>query len=225
MKNVITALCNPLLNDRLKEVEGINVLSNDIQYQEGIFDIIDNNNFDVDYLIISELILEKFCSIDDLVKIIKQKYYDIKIILILENKDEELENLLYSKGVYKIFYNNKVEIKEIISLIINSKNNENDKIIKELEDLKNIIMKNRINNTTNENSLEIDNISDSDKTKSYSCFFNNMKKNIINKMSNNSKIDRNKTIIKKIGLLNNKKIISILGTGGVRQKYYNPQSC
>lgn len=150
MKNIITALCNSLLNDKLKTINEFNILTNDIQYQEGIFEIIEKNE-KIDYLILSEFLPGQY-EIKKLIEKIKEKNNFIKIILILENKKEELENYLYAKGIYKIFYNNKIEINDIINLIKND-DNENEKIIKEIENLKNILIKNNIEINTGENLI------------------------------------------------------------------------
>ena len=110
-----------------------------------------------------------------------------------------MENYLYLKGIYKIFYNNKIEINDIIYLIKNDLN-ENEKIIQELENLKNILIKNNININNGENLInkkEINNYED----KKINNILNKTKNNILNKKQNNKII--------------NKKIISILGTGGV----------
>ena len=66
----------------------------------------------------------------------------------LENKKEELEKNLYSKNVYLILYN-KIEIKEIIKLIKNKKEDENEKIKKEINDLKKIIIEQNSKNKQN----------------------------------------------------------------------------
>ena len=39
MIKIITALANPILNERLKQEKGIQVIGNDIFYQEGILEI------------------------------------------------------------------------------------------------------------------------------------------------------------------------------------------
>lgn len=204
MKNIITALGNSKLNDKLKEIKEFNIITTDILYQDGIFEILENNK-EINYLILSEFLPGKY-EIKKLIEKIKEKNNYLKIILILENKNEELENYLYAKGIYKIFYNNKIEINEIINLIKNEYN-ENEKIIKEIENLKNILIKNNIEINNGENLINEKEI--------------NIEKNIVEKI-----IEKIKNIIKKIIINKNKinkeinkktdkKIISILGTGGV----------
>lgn len=197
MKNIITALCNSELNDKLKMINEFNILTNDIQYQDGIFEILENKK-EIDYLILSEFLPGKY-EIKKLIEKIKEKNNYIKIILILENKKEELENYLYAKGIYKIFYNNQIGINDIINLL-KSDFNENEKIIQELENLKNILIKNNIEINLNENLIN-------NKKEKTDIEKSNIKNKII-KILNSKNKEKNK-------IIKNKKIISILGTGGV----------
>ena len=145
MKKIITALANPILNENLKREKDFEILTKDIQYQEGIFEIMEEKN-EIDYLILSE-ILPGENNIEKLIEKIKEKNIKIKIIIILESKKEELENILYKKGILKIYYNNEVEINEIISFIKNENKkieNDNEEIKKELNKLKEILIKNNI---------------------------------------------------------------------------------
>ena len=176
MKNIITALGNPILNEKLNNEEEFNILTKDIQYQDGIFEILEKEE-KIDFLILSEILLGEN-NIEKLIEKIKEKNNKIKIILILDNKKEELENILYLKGIKKIYYNNEVEIKEIIYFIKNEKSEENENVKNELENLKEILIKNNID-------------------------FNG------NKIKNNK--NENKILKENV----NKKIISIVGTGGV----------
>ena len=102
MLKIITALGNPEVNNRLRNIEEFEVLKNDIQYQDGILEALDNEK-NINYLILSEIIPGEN-KIEDLIEKIKLKNNTLKIIIILENKKEELENYLYSKGIKKIFY-------------------------------------------------------------------------------------------------------------------------
>ena len=176
MKNIITALGNPMLNEKLNNEEEFNILTKDIQYQDGIFEILEKEK-NIDFLILSEILLGEN-NIENLIEKIKEKNNKIKIILILENKKEELENILYIKGIKKIYYNNEVEIKEIIYFIKNEKSEEKENIKNELENLKEILIKNNID----------------------------FKGNKIKDNKNENKILKENV---------NKKIISIVGTGGV----------
>ena len=144
MKKIITAIGNEVLNKKLKNKNDFEVIVEDIQYKEGIIEYLEKEN-NIDFLIISEL-LPGNIEIKKLIEKIKNINSNIEIILFLENKNTELENYLYAKGIYNIFYNNQIEIKEIIKLINENKNIE---INNELKEIKQILLekqKNKINN-------------------------------------------------------------------------------
>lgn len=186
MKKIITALANPKLNYELKQREEIEILGQDIQYQEGIFEILEiSKEKNIDYIILSELLPGEL-KIEKLIERIKEINENIDIIIILENKKEELENLLYSKGIFKIIYNNQISIEEIINILNSKQQNSDQKLKEEIEQLKNIIIQN--NNMKNEK--------ENNKNKT----FKNIKEKLINKNIKNK--------IKK-------EIISISGTSGV----------
>lgn len=149
MKNIITALANPTLNNKLKEMENIKLLFRDIQYQDAIFDILElNKNKTIDFLILSEHLPGEI-NIQELISKIQKINFKIKIILILENRNEELENKLYNKGVFKIIYNTKTAIDEIIELINIEDKDINQELKNEIETLKKIIIENQNNQPKN----------------------------------------------------------------------------
>lgn len=148
IKKILTAIGNPILNNELKKLNELAVVENDIQYKEGILEILEINN-NIDFIIISELLPGEINLIEliEKIKIINNK---IKIIIILDNYEDDKNTIIQEKintgEIYKIFYNNKVELKEIIELF-----NENEKmqkynyeIKKEIEELKEIIKNNQI---------------------------------------------------------------------------------
>ncbi len=200
MKKIITAIGTPEVNEKLKQIKEFEIIGNDIQYQEGILDILEKEK-DIDFLILSELIPGNI-SIENLIKKIKNLNNNIKIIIILEKEKIKLEEFLKSENIFSIIYNNKIEINEIIKLIKNKKETENEKIKKELEELKEIII--------NQNNKKIKN--------NYLINLKNIyKKNIINNLINKNNKKNNNKISKKN---NNKEIISILGTSGVGKSIF-----
>ena len=82
-------------------------------------------------------------KIENLIKKIKEKNNKLKIILVMENKNENIENILYFNGVNKIFYNNE-KIINIIKYIENKNEEKNTEIKNELENLKQLLIKNNI---------------------------------------------------------------------------------
>ena len=80
-----------------------------------------------DILIGEELLINLIRKINEINK-------NIKIIIILTNENKKEYDNLISIGVKKIFYNNKVEIKEILDII--NEENDTDKLIEEINSLK-----------------------------------------------------------------------------------------
>lgn len=158
MKKIVTALGNPILNNELKKYKEFQIMINDIQYQEAIIEFLEIEK-NIDYIILNE-ILPGNISIEELINKIKNKNENIEIIIILEKENKELESFLYSKKIFNIFYNNKVEIIDIIKILKNKKIN-NIKIEHDIEIIKDIILndsninkqinKIKINNETKKN--------------------------------------------------------------------------
>ena len=143
MKKIITAIGNEILNKKLKKENDFEVIIEDIQYKEGIIEYLEKEN-NIDILIISEL-LPGNIELKELIEKIKNINSNIEIIIFLENKNTELENYLYAKGIYNIFYNNQIEIEEIIKII----NNKNIEINNELKEIIQMLLekqKNKVNN-------------------------------------------------------------------------------
>ena len=196
---IITALENPKTNEKLKKETSFEIIGNDIQYQEGVIEILEKNS-EINLIIISELLPGQigFKKIIEKIKLIKK---EIEIIVILKDENEELKNYLISKGVFNIFYNNKITINELIKTINNIFNlKKENEINEEIKNLKKIILEN-----------------------------NNLNKKILNKKiinKNYIKI-KNKILNKfnfknKIKLENNKnKIISIVGTNGIGKSVFS----
>lgn len=188
MKKIITAIGNPILNEYLKKEEDIIVIGNDIQYQDGIFELLEKDS-NINLIIISEIIIGEN-TIEKLIEKIKIINKNIKIIIILENKNEELENKLIAKGIIKIFYHNNIEINKFIKFIKENKENENEELKQEINDLKNLILENK-------------KIDDENKSKKIN---NKIKNNLFEKLNN-------KYLNKKI-VNQEKEIISISGPNG-----------
>lgn len=148
MKKIITALQNEKVNQKLAENKNIKIMTNDIQYQEGIIEALEIDS-NIDFIIFSELLPGEI-KIETLIEKIRQKNRNIKMIIILENKKEELENYLLAKGNIFIFYNNEITIEQLLKIIEEKSNQE--KIEQELLEIKKII--NKENNFLQEEKIE-----------------------------------------------------------------------
>lgn len=136
---VLTAIGNENLNNILKEQDEFEILENDIFYKEGILEFLEKNN-DVDILILYEKLTGEI-NIINLINKIKIINNEINIFFILENKNDELEKILKKENVKNIFYINEINVNDFIEKIKNTKINNNEKLIEEINLLKNIINK------------------------------------------------------------------------------------
>lgn len=152
MIKIVTAVGNPTLNEELKKYNEFNVIGNDVIYAEGILELLEIDR-EIDCLIIGENInnnedIKQFTE-----KIISIKR-SIKIILIINKKNKELESKLFKLGYIELFYED-----EPLDNIINylkTKNIEylNEELRLEIENLKRfIIEKNNKKNKIKDNKI------------------------------------------------------------------------
>ena len=192
MKKIITAIGNPTLNVNLKRENEFEVMSEDIQYQDGIFEFLEKEP-NINFIILSELIPGNL-EIKNLIEKIKLINNNIQIILFLEKENKELENYLYAKGINFIFYNNEIEIKEIVQIIKTNQKEENNDLKKEIVELKKLLEeKNEKSNVILENTLKKEKLI-----------------NIYNKFFSRKKTLKEKT----------KEIICVSGTSGVGKSIF-----
>ena len=203
MKKILTAIGNEKINNELNKIENFKVISNDIQYKEGIIEILENMQ-DIDFIILNSLVPGEI-NLFELIKKINLLNEKIKIILFIENNNPEIDKLLSDKKIYKILYNNAIEIKDLINIIKDSEIINNEELKEEINKLKSIILENKKKNKF------------SHKIKSFfkDSIVNKIlknKKNIITCKSN--KKEKNKNI-------KNKKVISITGPPSVGKSIFS----
>ena len=203
MKKILTAIGNEKINNELNKIENFKVISNDIQYKEGIIEILENMQ-DIDFIILNSLLPGEI-NLIELIKKINLLNEKIKIILFIENNNPEIDKLLSDKKIYKILYNNEIEIKDLINIIKDSEIINNEELKEEINKLKSIILENEKKNKFRH------------KIKSF--FEDNIvnkilknKKNIINSKSNKKDKDKN---------IKNKKVISITGPPSVGKSIFS----
>lgn len=115
MKNVITAIGNPNLNEKLCTEKEIKLICKDIQYREAILEIMQYNK-NIDLIIISDNIVGDI-SFDELIQNIKSINNNIEIIFILEKENDNFRNILIKNNVHKIYSNNEINLNELINII------------------------------------------------------------------------------------------------------------
>ena len=147
MKKVITAIGNNILNENLRKINKYEIIGKDIQYKEGILEFLQLKN-DVDVLILSEL-LEGQIDFKALISKILKINNKIDIIVFIENEDKEIKNFLYEKGIFKIYKNNEVNIKELENIIENRIFENTEVLNEEIKRLKRIIEEQNIKSNKN----------------------------------------------------------------------------
>ena len=190
MKEVITALANPKLNKKLKQMNKFIINYNDIQYQEGVLEILKENK-KIDILILSEILPGEY-KIEDFILEIKKYNKEIKIIIFLEYKKEKLEIFLKSQGIFNIYYNNEIKEEKIIQEINKTDKNKSVELI-------NKVIKNNLRNNKK-------------RLKKINLF---KRKNIFKKFY---KKNKKENLIKNNNFKN--KIITISGTSGVGKSIF-----
>lgn len=128
---VITAIGNPEINNELRKDNFYEVIGVDIQYQDGIFEILEKNK-NIDYLILNLNLIDELNKFDFFEKIIDENKKLI-LIIILEKENEKIINYLLSKNIKNILLKNKNNLNEINNIIKNKKeiklSYENKKIL------------------------------------------------------------------------------------------------
>lgn len=208
MKKILTAVDNPTLNIRLKEEKDIKIIGKDIPYKEGILEFLEKNK-NIDIIIISEK-LQGEIETENLIQNLNKINKEIKIIYILEKENEEKEKKLKELNIDEIYYNNKIDIEEIIK-ILKEEDIDKEEMKQEIEKLKKIIEKEKARkNTLNKNQYNkvlyllkkqknkiLKNKIKNNKIIKNRIIKNNINKNRINKQNKN--INKYKKIINIIG--------------------------
>lgn len=116
--NIITAINNEKIFLELKKEKNINITSNNIQYKEGIIEVLEKNK-NIQYVIIDEN-LNGQIKIEELIKKVKIINNKINIIIVLNKKDLAKEEYLL-KNKIKFIYKEELTAEKILETIF-SKN-------------------------------------------------------------------------------------------------------
>ncbi len=114
MKRVATAMGNPTLNQELKRYSQLDVVGEDLFYQEAVIGFIEKEKVEV--LAISG-ILQGQWDLLEFVDRIFQKDATIRLIIVLDEMDMDVKCKLLEKGVKDIFLDETVEVKDIVEAI------------------------------------------------------------------------------------------------------------
>ena len=203
--NIIIAINNEKIFKEIKKQNNINIISKDIQYKEGIIEILEKNK-NVQYIIINENLFGQI-KIEKLINKIKNINSKINILIILNKKDFNKEKYLLENKI-KFIYEENLTVENILQKIFNK-----NKIIaisgtegsgKTITTF--ILSELLIKNKNNKILIIDDNIKNNSITQIYK--IKNKKENTENKKTNNE-IKNNKIIKIKnnLYLLNIKKLL------------------
>lgn len=198
---VITAIGNTKINEELKKDNFYEVIGVDIQYQDGIFEILEENK-NIDCLILNLNLIGNLNEYEFIEKI-KEKNINLKIIIILEKENKKLINYLISKKIKNIIYKNEININTLNNILKNKLIIKNKKTINKKFKRNNKKIKNKYVRKKLINKIKIKKI-----------IFNKIKNKINNFKIikfNNKLNKKTKLELKEDYLINNKKIIAIFG--------------
>ena len=134
MKTIITAIDNPKIFNEIEKNENIKIVGKDLIYKEAVLELLEKNK-NIDLIILYEKILGEI-NFFELIKKIKNINKKIKLIIILENKNEKLENKLKKINIKNIYLKNKINSKKIIEIINEKNKNKNKKTEKNNKKIK-----------------------------------------------------------------------------------------
>ena len=154
MKKIITAIGNPLINNTLKNKEEYIIPTPDINLEDDLIEVLKNKK-DIDVLILNIEIIKKE-KIYNFINKIKQLNQYIKIIVLIEKEDEEINNIMLTTGIKDIFYGNEITITQLEDAINRNKTTE-EILTEEINNLKEIILKEKTKKINKNNILKFNN--------------------------------------------------------------------
>ena len=114
--NVIIAINNEKIFKEIKKQNKINIISKDIQYKEGIIEILEKNK-NVQYIIINENLFGQI-KIEKLINKIKNINNKINILIILNKNDFNKDKYLIDNQI-KFIYAENLTAEKILEIILN----------------------------------------------------------------------------------------------------------
>ena len=154
MKKIITAIGNPLINNTLKNKEEYIIQTPDINFEDDLIEVLKDKK-DTDVLILNIEIIKKE-KIYNFINKIKQLNQYIKIIVLIEKENEEINNIMLTTGIKDIFYGNEITISQLEDAINRNKTTE-EILTDEINNLKEIILKEKTKKINKNNILKFNN--------------------------------------------------------------------
>lgn len=112
MKKIITAIGNPMLNKRLRQLHNCNVISSDITNDEQVIEYLERVN-NIDYLFLSNKVIKNY-KVDEFIKIIR-KFQENIVIFFFKYKECEIN--VKEDEKFKFYNKLEIDLKELDQLI------------------------------------------------------------------------------------------------------------
>ena len=139
MKNIITAIGNPYLNEKIKKNKDLKVNCRDIIYQEGIIEIISKDK-NIDTMLISTQILGEEVFEDFVMKVRKIKK-KATIIIFINKKQNINKNFFNSLEIYEFYENTINGYNQFYEKVKNlNKPQKTEKLKEEMQDFRKTIL-------------------------------------------------------------------------------------
>ena len=113
-KKIISAIGSDVIEKLLKEMLPEYEIAGDIPYQEGLFDILANSEYDI---LVLNVNIEGIYNKYGIIERIRELNSNMKIIVIYEKEDKDYRNFLFSKGIYDFLIQENASIEELIDII------------------------------------------------------------------------------------------------------------
>lgn len=137
---IITAIGNTYINNKLRENNNYEVIGRDIQYQEGILELLDIQE-EIDMIILSNNLPGEMRFEELINKIVSLKKVK-EMVIFLKEKNNEIEQFLNSKKIYKIYYLNTNNYDIFFNNFCENIKKSTVQITTEIREFKGLILKN-----------------------------------------------------------------------------------
>ena len=141
MSQILIAIDNNIIFNNLVRDKRFNFFNKDIIYKEGIVEVLEHNE-DIDVVIINNNISGQE-GFEEFILKLKNARENLKIILFLDFKDNQLINFLNINEIYSIYDIQEIGEKRILEILENELSTKN-RINEEIDTLRKLIEKKKL---------------------------------------------------------------------------------
>lgn len=122
MNKILTAIGNPMLNKKIRQINDCKVISSDIINDEQVIEWLEREG-NIDYIFISNKVIKNY-KVDEFIKIIRKLQKDIFIVFF---KYKECEISIRQDEKFKFYDKLEIDLKELEQLIVQTRNKPKSK--------------------------------------------------------------------------------------------------